>query len=388
MRSAHPPRVAGLATASLLLLPQIAWESQRALTHSVLATTLAALSVLVFWTRLLGERRGGYLAFGVVTGLGLLAKANFAFVPVALLLAAATSAELARPAAAGGAGAERGGGRGDGRRCRWRGCWRIRSWRWGRRASSSGRGRRSATARRRCWGWGRWRRRRSGFSRCWRWSRACCAGAAAGPVARRRAPLDRFLVRLVLAGIAVVLVAVLVSEATNVKDRWLQPVLFLAAPATTVWLLGRTGDAGARWLGRTLALVAVLVVVALPVHLLTGTPGSPARGDAPLAELAAGLPGGERMLVDTAVAGGEPDAAASGLAGGGCRAGGAAVGDAGDLGLGGRSRARGAGCGGDRGAGGASAGARGGDAAGGALSVAGGGGVRALCGGAGAVRHG
>ncbi len=43
---------------------------------------------------MLGERRGGYLAFGLLSGLGLLAKANFAFVPVALLLAAASSAEF------------------------------------------------------------------------------------------------------------------------------------------------------------------------------------------------------------------------------------------------------------------------------------------------------
>ena len=107
-------------------------------------------------------------------------------------------------------------------------------------------------------------------------------------------PLDRFLLRLILAGIGLVAIAVLVASATNLKDRWLQPVLFLAAPATTVWLLRRITEAGARWLARTLALAAALVVIALPVHLLTGTPGSPARGDAPIAELAARLPADRR----------------------------------------------------------------------------------------------
>ncbi len=298
MRSAHPPRVAGLAAASLLLLPQISWESQRALTHSVLATTLAALSVLVFWTRLIGSRRGGFLAFGLLTGLGLLAKANFVVVPAALLVTAASSAEwrarlrpaglalgavvaaavvalpvswmLAHPELALGsahkfqrAGAE----------ASWAG------------AALEGAGSLAHAA--------------GGFlvvlavvAGLVRWR---CAGGAR----MARAPLDRFLLRLVLVGIGLVVVAVLASGATNVKDRWLQPVLFLAAPVTTVWLLGRTGEAGARWLGRTLALVAVLVVLALPVHLLTGTPGRPARGDAPIAGLLAGLPHEGRMLVDT-----------------------------------------------------------------------------------------
>lgn len=292
IRSAHPPRVAGLAAASLLLLPQIAWESQRALTHSVLATTLAALSVLIFWTRVLGERRGGYLAFGLLSGLGLLAKANFAFVPVALLLAAASSAEF-RP------------------RLRLSGvalgvalaaaivavpaAWMLAhpdlalgsAHKFERAAGGAP----LAAARA---GLAAFARAAAGFllllavvAGILRWR--CASGSRAA--AR---PLDRFLLRLILAGLGLVAVAVLIVSATNLKDRWLQPVLFLAAPATTVWLLGRTTEAGARWLARTLALAAALVVVALPVHLLTGTPGSPARGDAPIAALAARLPADQR----------------------------------------------------------------------------------------------
>ena len=108
LRSAHPPRVAGLAAASMMLLPQIAWESQRALTHSVLCTTLAAAAALVFWTRVLPRRPGAHLLFGLVVGLGMLAKANFVFVPVALVLAAASLPELRRglsPAGIAAAGA-------------------------------------------------------------------------------------------------------------------------------------------------------------------------------------------------------------------------------------------------------------------------------------------
>ena len=298
MRSAHPPRVAGLAAASLLLLPQIGWESQRALTHSVLATTLAALSVLVFWTLVLGGRRGGFAVFGVLTGLGFLAKANFAFVPVALVLAAASSAAwrarlrpaglalsvavaaaivavpvawmLAHPELALGSARK-----------------------FERAGAEVGRAAAAAA------GLGSLARAAGGFLAVLAVVAALLGWRCGGPGRAPRAPLDRFLLRLVLIGIGVVALAVLVSEATNVKDRWLQPVLFLAAPVTTVWLLGRTGDAGARWLGRTLGLVAVLVVLALPVHLLSGTPGHPARGDAPIVRLAAGLPAGGRMLVDT-----------------------------------------------------------------------------------------
>ncbi len=111
----------------------------------------------------------------------------------------------------------------------------------------------------------------------------------------------------------------LIVSATNLKDRWLQPVLFLAAPATTVWLLGRTTEAGARWLARTLALAAALVVVALPVHLLTGTPGSPARGDAPIAALAARLPADQRAGRISPIRSGSPPTCATSTPTGGSR---------------------------------------------------------------------
>ena len=71
---------------------------------------------------------------------------------------------------------------------------------------------------------------------------------------RWRRCLDRFLLRLALVGLALALVAVLVSGATNAKDRWLQPVLYVAAPAATLWLLPRVSRAGARWLGRAVVI--------------------------------------------------------------------------------------------------------------------------------------
>lgn len=66
------------ASASLLLFPQIAWESQRDLTHSVLMTALATATLWCYFSLL---RRPGwprYALLGLLLGLGLQSKYNFA----------------------------------------------------------------------------------------------------------------------------------------------------------------------------------------------------------------------------------------------------------------------------------------------------------------------
>jgi 4-amino-4-deoxy-L-arabinose transferase-like glycosyltransferase len=76
------------AAASLLFIPQIAWESQRDLNHTVLAATLAAATFFCFlrlrtrpdWVR--------YVVFGLCVGFGLLSKFNYALLFLALVLAA------------------------------------------------------------------------------------------------------------------------------------------------------------------------------------------------------------------------------------------------------------------------------------------------------------
>ncbi|TVQ91235.1 MAG: glycosyltransferase [Chromatiaceae bacterium] len=75
------------ATLSLLLLPQVVWENQREHTHSLLVLTLAAATL---WQvlRLLEQRTlSGYLALGLLGALGLLAKYNYALFAAALGLA-------------------------------------------------------------------------------------------------------------------------------------------------------------------------------------------------------------------------------------------------------------------------------------------------------------
>lgn len=83
--------LAEIATLSMLFIPQLAWESQRDQTHLVLATACAA-ATLYFFSRMIknGEARW-HILFGLVSGLGVLAKYNFGIFPVALLIAAALS---------------------------------------------------------------------------------------------------------------------------------------------------------------------------------------------------------------------------------------------------------------------------------------------------------
>ena len=82
---------AGVAALSLLLLPQIGWESQRDLTNSVLVTTLSAATLWAM-IALLNGRRGAsqYVLIGLLFGAGILAKYNFALFMLVAVVALAT----------------------------------------------------------------------------------------------------------------------------------------------------------------------------------------------------------------------------------------------------------------------------------------------------------
>ncbi len=89
-----PARLAAVGALSLFLLPDVAWEAQRATTHSnmLLATSAAALAAFL-WVLETGQSRA-YVALGVAIGLGALAKYNFWLVPVGLVLATLSMAEF------------------------------------------------------------------------------------------------------------------------------------------------------------------------------------------------------------------------------------------------------------------------------------------------------
>ncbi|MGQ9724580.1 MAG: glycosyltransferase family 39 protein, partial [Tepidimonas sp.] len=89
-------RAAIVAAASMLWLPTIGWESQRDLTHTVLATALAAVGLWLFVRIALHGRWQDYLVFGLVAGAGLLAKYNFMLF-LAVLVTAAAGVPALRP---------------------------------------------------------------------------------------------------------------------------------------------------------------------------------------------------------------------------------------------------------------------------------------------------
>lgn len=75
------------ATASLVLMPAIGWESQRDLTHSVLLTTMASLTLLSYFALLRRPDVWRYLLFGLAIGMGLQSKYNFAILVGGLMVA-------------------------------------------------------------------------------------------------------------------------------------------------------------------------------------------------------------------------------------------------------------------------------------------------------------
>ncbi len=89
-RIAQDAVVAALAAVSLLLLPEVAWESQRALTHSVLVVFGTALFTYAFVRVLQDGRAIDYALLGLGFAVGCLAKFNFPIVAIAMLLAALT----------------------------------------------------------------------------------------------------------------------------------------------------------------------------------------------------------------------------------------------------------------------------------------------------------
>ena len=86
-------RAAILATCSLLLIPQIGWESQRDMTHTTLVVFAAAAS-LYQALRLLERRTSfNYVIWGLLLGIGFMAKANFGLFLIILLLTLSTFPE-------------------------------------------------------------------------------------------------------------------------------------------------------------------------------------------------------------------------------------------------------------------------------------------------------
>lgn len=82
-----------LTSLSLWLMPQIAWESHRDLTHSVLVTSVSSGVFYVMLQILQKGHTGHYIIFGLLLGLGILSKHNFILFIAALGVAAMSLGE-------------------------------------------------------------------------------------------------------------------------------------------------------------------------------------------------------------------------------------------------------------------------------------------------------
>ncbi|MBD9371589.1 glycosyltransferase family 39 protein [Rhizobium sp. ARZ01] len=76
-----------IATLSLLTIPQIAFEAQRDLTHTVAVIFAASLFFYGLFRTLAAPGAASYLLTGVAIGIGMISKYNFALLPAAALVA-------------------------------------------------------------------------------------------------------------------------------------------------------------------------------------------------------------------------------------------------------------------------------------------------------------
>ncbi|WP_427145322.1 ArnT family glycosyltransferase [Rhizobium pisi] len=86
--------LAAIATLGLLTIPQMAFEMQRDLTHTVAVFFSATVFFYGFVRSLKQPSLTSYLVAGIGIGFGLLAKYNFAILPAAAMLAALSDARL------------------------------------------------------------------------------------------------------------------------------------------------------------------------------------------------------------------------------------------------------------------------------------------------------
>ncbi|MDW4497399.1 glycosyltransferase family 39 protein [Sulfitobacter sp. D35] len=264
LRTRFIPMTAGPVALSLLLLPQIAWESQRSLTHSVLVSLCAMLCLAALWWIARRPSTAGFVCLGLVLAAGGLAKYNFYLMPAAAALAILSLPDMRE------------------------------SFRDKRLILSL-----VIAALLLAWPyWWIYQNPQLAFATATKLRveehLSLLTRAAKGLLAigagtlnflllptvvvgalwgfRRNgqtAPpndLERLLRRTVLFGMVLLAVAIVLAGGTNFRDRWLQPLLIFSAPALVLWLLPRLTGQGRRALLRVYGVIAAVVVLGLPVH--------------------------------------------------------------------------------------------------------------------------
>ncbi|WP_296899884.1 glycosyltransferase family 39 protein [Thiohalocapsa sp.] len=265
-----------VAVLGLALIPQIAWEDQRNFTHTVLVVAVAAWCLVVLLRLPRRSGWGSYVLLGVLLGLGALSKYNFGLFALGLLAAAVTLPTWRRA---------------------------LFTWRFIVSLALAA----VLFVPHGLWALSEPTAAREGFHKLemtagigWAALLDLAAGLAAtlgglvllSPlVLRRGAPRlqGRLGCRLLwrTAGVVLVLAVALLlaSGARDIKEHWLQPMVFYAP------LLLACHAAPAGWRGRAFAGIALLVLaavsLALPGQALWADPERPSRLNAPYRELAA-----------------------------------------------------------------------------------------------------
>lgn len=276
-------RQAAVAVLALGLLPQVVWESQRALANSVLAFALAIIFVALMRGMSGKAGTGRFAALGFVMGLGTVAKFNFVLVPVGFLLWTYLSYGRVRlplrglVVALGVAAAV---------------VVPVMAWVVLNPVLAGGSVRKLGLA-------------EGGFLVARAEGLVSLAVAAISFLAlailvlgglflarERRAAerpeVARFLAGGAAAALGVVAVGVILSGATEVKDRWLLPILWPLVPAAVLWLWPVLGARQRRGLGIGVGLCWIVAMVALPYASLRD-PGYRGADFAPLEAAIAGV---------------------------------------------------------------------------------------------------
>jgi 4-amino-4-deoxy-L-arabinose transferase-like glycosyltransferase len=276
-------RTALVAALALLLVPGIAWEAQRALTHTPLALACAALATALF---VLVRRRpspAGHLGLGLMLGAGLLAKWNVVFVAVGLvgamvlraprrpwaaLLVVAVALLAVTPTA----------------------LWYVAAWGQAERAAGTLDVARAA-------GWGAVPQALGAFAQAVLAMLGLVAVVFALLLARRPAQpaparvdpaLRGDLTTAVAITAAAVLAAVSASGSLEVKERWLTPVLFAVPLVAVFWGETRLTAARVRRLVGAVAVLVLALLAGLQWNWRVGD-GEPPPQTAPFAPLASAI---------------------------------------------------------------------------------------------------
>lgn len=255
---------AGLAAAgalSLYLIPDVAWEAQRATTHSNMLLFTSAATLAAFLWVLGSGRWAAYGALGLAIGLGGLSKYNFWLIPIGLVIAALTlpafrarvlnlrMAGVLAVAALAVAGPY---------------AWMLRDPELafsstGKLAMGNAPGFTEQAA--------------SGLAQLAAGAvilsvLAALVGGIVWLAARRRPatpqpPVAALLLRAGLVILTLMAVGVVAAGVGNITPRWLLPLVFLAIPGGAVWLGARVGPRGGVVLAGFTLVLAVAVLIGL-----------------------------------------------------------------------------------------------------------------------------